>query len=71
MRVLGIILIGLGVIGLAIGGIQYTRSEKVLDVGPIEATVERERRIPIPPIAGVIAVAAGVVLLLAAGRSKA
>jgi hypothetical protein len=70
MRILGVILIALGVVGLAIGVIRYTTREKVVDIGPIEASVERERRIPVPPIAGVIAVAAGVVLLIAGGRQK-
>lgn len=70
MRMLGIVLIALGVIGLAIGVIRYTTREEVLDVGPIEATVERERSVPIPPIAGVIAVGAGVVLLIAGGRRR-
>lgn len=70
MRILGILLIALGVVGLAIGAIRYTTREEVLDVGPIEASVERERSIPIPPIAGIIAVGAGVVLLIAGGRQR-
>ena len=64
----GIVLIVLGVIGLAVGGINYTRREKVVDIGPIEATAEKRERIPISPIAGGIALAAGVVLLIAGNR---
>jgi hypothetical protein len=70
MRILGVILIALGVVGLAIGAIRYTTREKVVDIGPIEASVERERSIPVPPIAGVIAVGVGVALLLAGGRQN-
>jgi len=64
----GILLIVLGVIGLAVGGINYTRREKVIDIGPIEATAEKHERIPVSPVAGGIALAAGVVLLVAANR---
>jgi hypothetical protein len=66
--VVGIVLIVLGVIGLAVGGINYTTREKVVDIGPIEATAEKRERIPLPPIAGGLALAAGVVLLIAGSR---
>jgi hypothetical protein len=66
--IVGIVLIVLGVIGLAVGGINYTSREKVIDIGPIEATAEKRERIPISPIAGGIALAAGVVLLIAGNR---
>jgi hypothetical protein len=65
---IGILLIVLGVVGLALGGFSYTKREKVVDIGPIEATAERHERIPISPIAGGIALAAGVVLLIAGNR---
>ena len=64
----GILLIVLGVIGLAVGGINYTRREKVIDIGPIEATAEKHERIPLPPVVGGLALAAGVVLLIAGNR---
>jgi hypothetical protein len=66
--VVGIILIVLGVMGLVLGGITYTTREKVVDIGPIEATAEKHERIPLPPIAGGLALAAGVVLLIASNR---
>ena len=66
--IVGILLIVLGVIGLAVGGINYTRREKVIDIGPIEATAERHERIPLSPMAGGLALAAGVVLLIAGNR---
>ncbi len=64
----GILLIVVGVVGLAVGGINYTRREKVIDLGPIQATAEKRERIPLPPIAGGLALAAGVVLLIAGNR---
>jgi hypothetical protein len=59
-----------GVISLAIGGISYTTREKVLDIGPIEATAERQKTIPLPPLLGGIALVGGIVLMVAAGRKR-
>jgi len=68
-KTLGIILIALGLFGLAWGGLSYTTTEKVVDIGPIHATREKTHNIPLPPIAGAVALIAGVVLLVA-GRTK-
>lgn len=68
MKIAAIVLIVLGALSLAYGGITYTTREKVLDIGPIEATAERQKTIPLPPILGGIALAGGVGLLLL--RSK-
>jgi len=70
MRTLGIILILAGVAALTFGSITYTRREKVLDVGPIQASVDRREHVPLPPIAGAVALVAGV-FVLARGRSAA
>jgi hypothetical protein len=70
MRIVGIILIVIGVISLAIGGISYSTREKVLDIGPIQATAERHKRIPLPPLLGGIALAGGIVLMIAGGRKR-
>ena len=63
MRTLGIILILAGVVALTFGSITYTRREKVVDVGPIQASVDRKERVPLPPIAGAVALVAGVFLI--------
>lgn len=68
MRIAGIILIVLGALALAYGGFTYTRSEEVLDVGPISASVENRERVPISPIAGGIAIALGIGLMIAGSR---
>jgi hypothetical protein len=65
----GMVLLVLGFVALLSGGIRYTKNEKVLDVGPVEATVEKHERVAIPPIVGGLAVAAGVVLLFVGRRS--
>jgi hypothetical protein len=67
-RIVGVILIVLGLIGLAWGGFTYTTKRKVLDIGPIEATREEHHRVPVPPIAGAIALVGGVVLIVADRR---
>jgi hypothetical protein len=64
----GIVLIVAGVLALAYQGIRYTTRETVVDLGPIHATTEREKTIPLPPIIGIAAVAGGVALLIAGGR---
>jgi len=67
-RTVGIVLIVLGLIGLAWGGFTYTTRQKVLDVGPIHATRDKTHTVPVPPIAGAVALVGGVVLLLARPR---
>jgi hypothetical protein len=70
MRIIGVILIVIGVVALAVGGISYTTREKVLDVGPIEATAERHRTIPLPPLLGALALTGGIVLLVVGSRKR-
>jgi hypothetical protein len=59
------LLIALGLIGLAWGGFTYTTREKVLDIGPIHATRDETHNIPLPPIAGALALVGGIVLMVA------
>jgi hypothetical protein len=71
VKLVGIVLIVLGIVALAYGGISYTRREKVLDIGPIEATAEKRETIPLPPVLGGLALAGGVVLLIYGSKSRA
>lgn len=59
---LGIIVIALGVFGLAWGGFTYTAREKIVDIGLIHATREKTHNVPLPPIAGAVALIGGIVL---------
>ena len=68
-QTLGAILIVLGLIGLAWGGFTYTTREKVLDIGPIHATREQSHSVPLPPIAGALALIGGVVLLVSGKKN--
>lgn len=69
--IIGLLLIVGGLAMLLMGGFSYSKSEKVLDVGPLEATVQTKERVPIPPLVGGLALAAGVALLLVGKKTKA
>jgi hypothetical protein len=58
------------VVALAYKGISYTSREKVVDLGPIQATADTKKTIPISPVVGAVALVSGVVLILAGGRAK-
>jgi uncharacterized membrane protein len=60
----GVLLIVLGALALAYQGFTYTHQEKVLDVGPIHATAEKQEHVSIPPILGGLALVGGIVLLV-------
>ena len=71
MKIIALALIVLGVIALAYGGISYTRDKKVIDLGPIQATAKTRETIPLPPVLGIVAIAGGTVMLVAASRKRA
>ena len=70
MAIVGVVLILLGVAALVYQGITYTSRETVVDVGPLHATADREKTLPLPPVLGIAAVAGGVVLLGAGLRKR-
>ena len=65
---LGIALIVLGVLALAYQGFTYTTREKVVDLGPLKITADKEESIPLPPIVGALALAGGIVLVFVGAR---
>jgi len=64
LKVVGIILIVAGVIGLATGGFSYTKETHKADIGPIHVAVEDKQQVNVPLWAGLGAIVAGVVLLV-------
>ena len=68
MKLIGVLLIVLGIVALAVGGFSYTKREKVLDIGPIKAEREEHKMIPLPPIVGAAAVIGGIVLVISDSR---
>jgi uncharacterized membrane protein len=70
MTLVGIALIVLGVLALAYQGITYTTREKVIDLGPLQASVDKKKSIPLPPIIGALALAGGVVMVFIGSRKS-
>ena len=67
---LGILLIVLGALALARQGFTYTRQEKVLDVGPIHTTAEKQDHVSIPPVLGALTLTGGIALLVFGARKR-
>jgi uncharacterized membrane protein len=67
--VIGIVLILLGIVALSYNQITYTTKEKIVEIGPLQATAEKEKSIPLPPVLGGLALVAGVGLI-AVGYKK-
>jgi hypothetical protein len=70
VMLVGIILIVLGLVALAYKGITYTTQEEVAKIGPLEAKVQKEKTIPLPPILGGLALASGLVLVVIGTRKS-
>ena len=66
LGIVGVLLIVFGVVVLALRGISYTKDRDAVRVGPVEVAAEKKGFIP--PAVGLIAVVAGVVVLVAARR---
>jgi uncharacterized membrane protein YidH (DUF202 family) len=71
MKIAGIVLIVVGLLALATGGLSWTQREKVVDIGPIQATAEKHKTLPLSPMFGGAALVAGVVLVAAGARKRA
>lgn len=70
-RTVGMLLLLLGLAGLAWGGFQYSQERHRMELGPITMDVTEKKTIPVPPVAGAAAVVAGLLLLtVGSGRSK-
>ena len=65
---IGIILIILAVIAFGFQGITYTKREKVLDIGPLQATTEKKETIPLPPVLGAVALIGGIALVFVGSK---
>lgn len=69
-KLIGVLLIVFGLVALAVGGINYTKREKVLEIGPLTATTEEHKQIPLSPVVGIVAVVGGVAILLGGSKAK-
>jgi drug/metabolite transporter (DMT)-like permease len=69
-RIVGIVLVIIGIVALVWGGIFWTERETVIDAGPLEVQTEQTEGIPLPPVLGVIALIGGIVLLVVPERRR-
>jgi len=69
MKIIGMVLIVVGVLALAFGGFQYTTRERVVDLGPLKVDADKQHSVPIAPIAGVAALIGGIVMVMAGKRA--
>ena len=67
-RIVAVFLIIVGILALVYQGITYTTRERVLKIGPLEATAEKEKTIPLPPIIGGLMIAGGIVIWVVSMR---
>jgi hypothetical protein len=64
MKILGFVLVILGLLALVYGGVSYNRQRTVLDVGPFKATATEQKNIPLSPIIGGIVLLSGILLFV-------
>ncbi len=69
LALIGIVLIVLGIVGLAVDNISFTERRTVVDAGPLKITADQQRTIPIPTIAGIAAVVVGLGLIFMSRKS--
>ena len=70
MKLLGIVLIVLGLVGVIYGGVSWTKKETILDAGPLEISTSRRESVPLPPIVGALLLVGGVVLVMKGGKGR-
>jgi uncharacterized membrane protein YidH (DUF202 family) len=70
MKTVAVLLIVVGLLALGYGGFSYTKREKIIDLGPIQASTETKKTVPLPPLFGGLALAGGVVLLIAGSKKS-
>jgi uncharacterized membrane protein len=70
ITLIGIALILLGIVAFAYQGITYTSREKIIDIGPLQATAERKKTIPLSPFLGGLALVGGIVLVVVGAKKS-
>jgi hypothetical protein len=69
-KIVAILLIVAGTLGLVYGGFSYTKETHEADLGPLHMSVEEKQHVNVPVWAGVGAIVAGGFLLVVVGRRK-
>ena len=65
---IGVVLVVLGLVGLIVPNVSYTENKKVVDFGPLQISAEEQHNVPIPTIAGIVAIIAGLGMIFASRR---
>jgi hypothetical protein len=68
MKSMGIVLVVLGVLGLVYGGVSYSKSRTVLQIGSMSVTAKEHKSIPVPALVGVVVLIGGVALMTVGKR---
>ena len=68
LLLIGIVLVVLGIGGLIVQNVTFTETKHVLNVGSLQITAEEQHNVPIPTIAGIVAVIAGLGMIFASRR---
>lgn len=70
ITLVGIALIVLGVVAFAYKGISYTSRDTVIDIGPLHATADTQKTIPLSPLFGGLALVGGIALLVVGAKKS-
>ena len=70
-RIIGVVLIVVGMAALAWGGVFWTDRDTILDAGPLEVQTEEREGFVVPPVLGIIAIVGGAILLFVPARRRA
>ena len=68
LMLVGVLMVALGIAGLIVQNVRFTETKKVVDLGPIQIRSEEQHNVPIPTIAGIFAVIAGLGMIFASRR---
>jgi len=69
-NIVGVVLIVVGLVSLLLGGFRWTENKTVIDVGPVKATAEEHKALPIPPVVGGLLLAGGIALLVVPAKRR-
>ena len=70
-RIVGLVLVVIGIVALVWGGVFWTDRDTVLDAGPLEVQTEEQEGVALPPVLGILALVGGIVLLAVPSRRRA
>lgn len=66
--IFGVLLILFGVFCFASGGLDYTKTEEVAEIGNVQVTAETDKRVQFSPLLGAVSLVAGIVLVFVGRR---